>query len=166
MKRPLAQVALLYVGGVLLGDSVSLRSPWLFAVALTFAAASFVHAEARVYWLGFLIVLAGWTNMAAHTALLSPFDLRTLVGTSIEYLTLRGVLCETPSQRVYEHHLEESWRTLARVDVAALRRGTDWQAAFGRVAVSTRGVLGTNFFGGRLVEITGVIRPPKVPAAE
>src|SRR6266540_1573730 len=166
MKRPLAMVALLYAGGVLLGEFGPLPPPWLLAFSLALAVASFAWAAMRRYLLCLLIVFAGWTNRVTCTAVLSPWDLRTLTGTNIEYLTLRGALGETPSQRVYEHHDRESWHTLARLDVSAVQRGTNGQPAFGRVAVVTPGVLGTNFFGGQIVEVTGVLRPAKGPAAE
>jgi hypothetical protein len=166
MKRPLAMVALLYGGGVLLGEFLPLPSPWLFGFSLALAVISCLWTSARVYLLWPLLVFAGWTNMATRAAVLSPFDLRTLTGTNAEYVTLRGPLCETPNQRVSDHLHQESWHTLARLDVAALKRGPDWQPAYGRVAITMPGILGSNFFGGQIVEVTGVIRPPKGPAAE
>lgn len=166
MKRPLAMVALLYAGGVLLGEFGPLPSPWLLSFSLALAVASFAWAAMRTYLLCLLIVFAGWTNRVTCTAVLSPWDLRTLTGTNVEYLTLRGALGETPSQRVYQHHDQESWHTLARLEASAVHRGTHWQPAFGRVVVATPGVLGTDFFGGRIVEVTGVLRPAKGPAAE
>src|SRR5437773_32424 len=166
MNRPLAIVALLYVSGLLLGGFLALRLPWLFACSLGLAGASFVWSAARVYLLSLLAVLTGWTNLATRTAVISPCDLRTLVGTNLEFVTLRGTLCDTPSQRVYEYRDKESWRTLAPINVAVVQREAHWHPAFGRVAVATPGVLGTNFFGGQTVEVTGVLRLPKGPAAE
>ncbi len=118
-------VALLYAGGVLLGEFGPLPSPWLFAFSLALAVASLAWAAKRMFLLCLLIVFTGWTNRVTCTALLSPWDLRTLTGTNVEYLTLRGALGETPSQRVYEHHDRESWHTLARLDVSAVQRGTN-----------------------------------------
>src|SRR5437667_2143197 len=166
MNRPLAIVALLYVSGILLGGVLSLYLPWLFAFSLGLAGASFIWSAARIYLLVLLAVLTGWTNLATRTAVISPCDLRTLVGTNLEFVTLRGTLCDTPSQRVYEHRDRGSWRTLARIHVAAMQRDTHWHPAFGRVAVATPGLLSENFFGGQTIEVTGVIRPPKGPAAE
>src|SRR6266508_5463316 len=122
MNRPLAIVALLYAGGVLLGNLLSLPLPWLFSFSLGLAGAFFFWRAARVYLLSLLVVLTGWTNLATRTAVISPCDLRTLIGTNLEFVTLRGTLCDTPSQRVYEHRDRESWRTLARVNVAVLQR--------------------------------------------
>ena len=150
----------------LLGGFLSLRLPWLFAFSLGLAGASFIWSAARVYLLALLAVLTGWTNLTTRTAVISPWDLRTLVGANLEFVTLRGTLCDTPSQRVYEHRDKESWRTLARIDVNALQRDAQWHPAFGRVAVATPGLLGANFFGGQTIEVTGVLRRPQGPAAE
>jgi len=166
MKRPLVAVALLYSGGVLVGNWLRLPLPWLFAGAFAFAGAALTWSDARPYLLGLILVFAGWVNITTRTAIISASDLRLLVGTNSEIVTLRGALCETPGQRVYEHRGEESWRTLARIEVTALKRDGRWQSAFGRVAVATPGILGTNFFGGRNVEVSGVIHPPQNPAAE
>ena len=100
MKRPLATVALLYVSGVLLGEFLPLQLPGLFAFSVALALTSLVWAAGRGYLLCLLVALAGWTNMATRTAVLSPFDLRRLTGANIEYITLSGTLCETPGQRV------------------------------------------------------------------
>jgi ComEC/Rec2-related protein len=162
----MAIAALFYGGGVILGGVLSPPLPWLFAFSFVLAGAAFLWPALRVHLLSLLLVLAGWTNMATRTAVISPCDLRTLVGTNVEFVTIRGRLCDTPVERVYERRDKESWRTLARIEVAALQHNERWQSAFGGVAVATPGVLGTNFFGGQTVEVTGVIRPPKDAAAE
>src|SRR5437660_3498768 len=154
MKRPLVMVALLYTGGVLLGNFWPLPLLWLFAFSFALSFTSLIWAAARAHLIWALVVFAGWTNLSTRTAVVSPFDLRTLVGTNVELVTLRGTLSETPSQRVYENHQKESWHTLARVEATAVQRGENWQPAFGRVAVTTPGVLGTNFFGGVPIEVT------------
>src|ERR1041384_7620578 len=128
MRRPLAMVALLYVGGVLLGEWFPLRPLWLFALSLALAVSALLWRAARGYLLGPLLALAGWTRMATCAAVLSPFDLRTLTGTHVEYVTVRGVLCETPRPRILERQDQEWPHTLARLDVAALKRAAEWQA--------------------------------------
>src|SRR5262245_39993329 len=166
MNRPLAILALLYVSGVLLGHVFLPPLPWLFALSLGLAGACFVWSVARVYLLSLLAVLTGWTNLATRTAVISPCDLRIVAGTNLAFVTLRGTLCDTPSQRVYDHQDKASWRTLARINVEALQQDARWHAAYGRVAVATPGLLGTDFFGGQRVEVTGILRPPKGPATE
>ena len=169
MKHPLAMVALLYTGGVLLGEFLPLPLTWLAPCSLALAAAAWAGPRARSAVLGPLLLFTGWTNMATRTAVLAPDDLRTVAGTNTDYVTLRGRLMETPMQRVFENQDTESWHTLARLDVSALRRGGPagaWQPASGRVIAGTPGLLDARFFGGRVVEVTGVLRPPRGPAAE
>lgn len=113
-----------------------------------------------------LMALAGWTNFAYQTAVLSPYDLRRVVGAEPKLATVRGVITETPSLRVYEMGESPAWRTLARIEVSAVRLDKgDWQPAAGRIATATPGML-TNLFGGQEVEIFGVLAYPKQPIAE
>jgi DNA internalization-related competence protein ComEC/Rec2 len=114
-----------------------------------------------------LLVMFGWTNLASQKALISPHDLRRLIGDRTHYATVQGVLRETPIQRVYEHDAEESWRTQAQMEVTFLQtEKDDWQPAFGRLIVSTPGVLPGYYFAGQSVQISGVLRRPKGPLAE
>ena len=167
MKRPLVPVALLYVGGILTACFIRVPPLCLLVASLSLVALTLAWARARLIGLAALIVLTGWTNHTLHTAILSPHDLRRILGGQPEIVTVRGVVRETPTQRVYAHGEQESWRTMARLEVAALcRHRQPWQPAAGRMAVTTQGILATNFFAGQEVEITGVAGPPKVAAAE
>jgi competence protein ComEC len=167
MKRPLVLVALLYVAGILIARFISLSPFLLLASALGLAVLALAWAGARPRVLCALMVLAGWTNHTLHTAILSPHDLRRILGEQPEIVTVRGIVRETPIQRVFERDEQESWRTLARMDVTALRvNRKSWQPATGRMAVTTRGMLSTNFFAGQTVEITGVAGSPKIAFAE
>ena len=168
MKRPLIPVALCYAGGILLARYAPVAPPlwWLFAVSLGLALLVLGVSSTRAWLLFPLALFTGWTNLATRTAVLSPYDLRLVVGEQVELVTLRGSLCATPTQRVYERDEVESWRSLAQLEVSALRRAGVWEPAFGRVAASVPGVLDTNYFAGQTVEVTGVLRPPKGPAAE
>jgi len=166
MKRPLLIVALTYVGGVATANFFEVRLTLLFGLSLVLASATLGWARTRPHLLWPLVFFAGWTNLATRTATLSPYDLRRIVGEQIEYVTLRGTLLETPTQRLYERDEKESWRSLSRMRVTELRRGTNNLPAFGSVAASTPRLLDASFFKGQTVEVTGVIRPPKGPAAE
>jgi len=167
MKRPLAIVALLYSGGLLMADFFQPPLVGLFVVSLSLAGSALLWRRARPFLLWPLVLFTGWTNLTLRTAIISPNDLRVIVGEQIDYLTLRGTLCETPYQRVYQHDEEESWRSLAQIDVSALRfHNQTWRHTYGRVAVGTPGILSTNYFAGQTVEITGILRPPKGVVAE
>jgi len=166
MKRPLLWAGLLYVAGILVGNSVPVSLAILLPVSLAVATAAIAWANARLYLLYPLILLVAWTGYTLHTAIISPHDLRRVLGAAPEIVTVRGILSETPTIRYSEVGEKTAWHTMARVDVAALRPNREeWKPATGRVAVSTPGQL-TNLFAGQTVEISGVAAPPKFAAAE
>jgi competence protein ComEC len=166
MRRPLFIVALLYVAGVLGARFISLAPPLLLTASLGLAALAVAWGRARAILLCPLVLLTGWTNLTLHTAVLSPNDLRRVIGSQPDIVTLRGRLRETPYLRVFEQGEKESWRALAQLEVTALcPNRKSWRPATGRVAVTTPGAL-SNFFGGQTVEITGVIGRPKIAVAE
>jgi ComEC/Rec2-related protein len=166
MKRPLGFVALLYAAGLLLAEWLQPPLPFLFETAIAVAVAAVMLRKLRWLLLCPLILLTGWTNLVYRTALLSPRDLRVLLATPPELITLRGTLTATPDERVYLHDDKESFRTLARLDVSALQRGSTWQPAFGKVAVVTTGRLPEDFFAGQEVDVYGVVALPPLPLAE
>ena len=167
MKQPLLIVALLYLGGVLLAEFV----PWAcppFIVAgagLVVGLLCLVAGRFRAGFLAALLVLAGAANLALRTQVVAPDDLRHLATADAQLISLRGTLVETPYHRVYQHDEETTWRTLAEIQVQAVRRrGGDWEPASGRIVASTPGILPEQFFGGRVVEIEGVLAKPLPPA--
>jgi competence protein ComEC len=166
MKRPLAAVVSAYVIGLLLAEIFQLPLAALFACALAVLGATLVFAKCRPWLIWPLLALAGWVNFAVHTRVVSPQDLRRLLSGEPELVTVRGTLAETPGQRVYVRDEIESWRTLARLEVTALARGTNWQPAGGQIIVTTPGKLPADFFQGQEVEIAGIIAWPPIPVAE
>jgi len=166
MKRPLLRAGLLYVAGILIGNFVSVPLSILLPVSLAVAITAIAWTNARIYLLYPLLLLTGWTGYTFNTAITSPHDLRRVLGTGPEIVTVRGILSETPTIRYSEVAEKTLWHTMARVDVSAARpnRG-EWKSATGRMAVTTPGLL-TNLFAGQTVEITGVAAPPKFAAAE
>jgi competence protein ComEC len=166
MKRPLLLAGLLYVAGILIGNFVQVPLSILLPVSIIVAIAAIVRASARLYLLYPLILLTAWTGYAFHTAIISPHDLRRVLGASPEIVTVRGTLSETPTIRFSEVSEKALWHTMAQVDVTELRPNKgEWKPARGRMAVTTPGTL-TNLFAGQTVEISGVAAPPKFPAAE
>jgi competence protein ComEC len=188
MKQPLLPAAVLFAGGILAGAMAPV-SPWaLLGVSLGVAAVTLAWGLAGLLcpdhcrlkpafrWLAWgrgraallclLIFLAGWTNLSLHTAVLSPNDLRRILGDQPAIVSVRGVLRETPSLRAHQRGQKESWRAIAQVEATALSTNHQpWQPATGRIAVTTPGTLG-HFFGGQTVEISGVAAPPKGAEAE
>jgi competence protein ComEC len=166
MKRPLVPVACAYAVGLLAAEFLPVRLGILFACSFALLLLAFASSSRRVVLLWPLLILIGWTNLTSRTAVVSPADLRTVMGTNATLVTVRGQLVETPSQRVFERDEEESWRSIARVEVTEVRRGDEWETVRGRVMTTTRGQLTGEFFSGQNVEIAGVLMPPLLPVAE
>jgi len=165
-KQPLFPVAIFYAAGILTGSAFTVSPSLLLAASLGLAVVTMAWRRARGILLGLLVFLAGWTNLSLHTEILSPNDLRLILGDQPEIVTLRGTLHDTPRLRVIERGEQEAWRTMAQVDVAALRPNRQtWRPAAGCVAVTTPGEM-TNLFAGQTVEITGVAGLPPIAVAE
>jgi competence protein ComEC len=165
MKRPLLPVALCYVGGLLLAEAVQPPLLLLFAASFALLLAALILPRTRTLLLWPLLILIGWTNLAHRTAVIAPHDLRPLLGVEPALVTVRGTLVETPDRRVQERHGEITTRTLAEIKVHSIARARSWERAFGHVMISARGELSSDFFGGREVEVSGVIAPPQAPIA-
>ena len=164
MKRPLLSVALLYFGGILLGNSFHLPLAWLFPLAfLLLLAAAF---SGRNVFLGLLMVFAAWINLLTRTEILAPNDLRRQFGNEAEIVTIRGHLNASPVHRRFENDAQPSWRSLAQIEVSEIRRNESWLPASGRVMSSTIGQVPEQFFSGQRVEVTGILRRPRPRLAE
>lgn len=162
MRRPLVIVALLYTGGLVLAEHVSISLPVLWLAALAASGGAFVFARARRWLLAGGLVLLGWLNLTGRTAVVSPHDLRLLVSPDAPVeATVRGRLPEKPSLRMFVRDEEESYRTLASVQVEALRMGRIWQPAHGTVLVLTSGELPACFHAGQRVDVTGILSLPR-----
>lgn len=122
--------------------------------------------RARLWFLALLILFTGWTNMVCRTVVISPYDLRTIISpANAELAKIRGTLMGLPTEHIFLRGGEEAWRSTMFVEVDEVCRNEKWQPAFGRVSVSTTGLLSSNFFSGQKVEIDGVIKPPTGPLA-
>jgi ComEC/Rec2-related protein len=177
MKRPLVAVVSCYATGLLLAELFHPPLVALFGIAfvvLVLACRAEASAQRRVLvleklrplliWL--LIAFVGWTNLASRTAIVSPNDLRALLGDTNAIVTVRGTLIETPHLRITERDGQKTERSVAQVQVTTLRRDANWRPAAGSIIVTTPGVLAGDFFAGQPVEVTGVISQPASPLAE
>lgn len=165
MRRPLVIVAILYVCGLWLAEIARPPLPWLLGVGFAFAALALFWNHARPWLLIPLIIVAGWANLISRTAILSPHDLRRQLTRDFEEVAVRGTLTETPSVRMFLRDEEESFRTLAVVNVNALRRGGEWSPARGRILIVTPGDLAGVGFAGTPVEVSGIASKPATPIA-
>ena len=167
VKRPFVLVALSYVAGVLAADWISFPVAGLCILTLDVALLTLIWARQRALLLLPLIFLAGAVNLTLHTVLLSPHDLRAILETRSEFVSLRGELSETPYHRIYDHNSEPVHRSFAQVDVHAVKlKNESWRPVCGLVAVSTAGMLPEKFHAGQEVELIGVLQPPRAPVAE
>ena len=166
MKRPLVAVASCFAAGLLAAKIFQPPLAALFAVSFFFLVLVFVLEKFRRFLIWPLLALVGGTNLILHTAVISPNDLRTIIGNSDAIVTVRGTLAETPHIKIAEHDGEPTEHSLVRVDVGELRRDENWQPASGKIIVATPSPLPENYFAGQHVEISGVIARPPPPLAE
>ncbi len=167
VKQPLVAVALCYGVGVVLGHFVEAPLAAGFTVAIALTLAAFFANQLRPLLLPVLLLLTGWLNLSSRTALLSPHDLRTVLGSDAQLVTARGRIISTPVERVSMRNEKELWRALAEVEVSEIQiRNGEWQRTFGRVMSRTSGHLATNVFVGQAIEVTGVALRPPLPMVE
>ncbi|HWD91873.1 MAG TPA: ComEC/Rec2 family competence protein [Verrucomicrobiae bacterium] len=167
MKQPLGIVAVLYAGGVLLGNYFQLPLPCMVATSLALAAGALLLPGFRRSLILVFIVFGGWANFVGHSTIVSPTDLRVILANEPQLVTVRGTLVETPTARYYTDPASgNSFSTTARIRMIAIQRGTNWQPASGQIVASVPDRLSENFLKNREVQVYGVIGPPPRPIAE
>ena len=102
MKRPLVAIVAWFAAGLLLAKFFQPPLTTLFAVSFFILILILVLEKIRPYLIWPLLVLVGWTNLACRTAVISPNDLRTLLGSEPAIATVRGKLAETPHLKIVE----------------------------------------------------------------
>ncbi len=166
MKQPFVAVVSFYIAGLLLAEIFQPPLITLFVVAFSVLVLALLLKQFRPLLIWPLLVIVGWTNLTVHTIVISPDDLRTLVGNTDAIVSARGVLEETPKLKISEYGGDPTEHSLAQVRVSELRRDESWQPAFGEIVVTTPGALPQRFFAGQVVEISGVVAKPPPPLAE
>src|SRR5271154_1864270 len=166
MKRPLVAVVSCYATGLLLAEIFQPPLAVLFSISFFVFVLALILKKFRPILICLLLALAGWTNLIFHTAIISPNDLRNLIGNETEIVSVRGTLTQTPQLKISERDGDETEHSLAQVQVSKIQRDGNWQFAFGKIIVSTPDKLPTIFFAGQSVEISGVISKPSPPLAE
>ena len=166
MKRPLCSVALLYVGGILLGQWFHPPLTGLFAFSFMTALAALFWSRGRPWFLGALLALTGWTNQTWRTTIVSPNDLRLLAGREPHEAIVRGVSRASPTPRIFEEQGRELWHSSVVIVAAQVHLGDEWKPAFGQIIAYVPAVLSSNFFSGQLVEVAGVLALPPIPKAD
>ena len=100
MKRPLVAVVSGYAVGLLLAEIFRLTPVVLFAASFLVLVLVLVLKQLRPWLIWPLLALVGWTNLATRTAVISPQDLRPLLGNEATLVTVRGTLVETPHVKI------------------------------------------------------------------
>lgn len=170
--RPFVVVVSFYGFGLLLAEFFQPPLPALFAASFLMLLLVLAVAKWRAFLLCALLILTGWTNLVFHTAIISPNDLRRIVGDQTEPASVRGVLVRSPQIKISQRRGEEIERSQAQVKVSEIRAGDEpWQPADGDIIVFTpmanpAHAGGTNYWGGQNVEIFGMISRPPPAIAE
>ncbi len=166
MKRPLLPMACLLIGGILCGEWVRAPLMLLFGVSFATVAAALAWERGRAWLLVLVLFLTGWIDAAWHGAILSPRDLRLLLGERPRLVALRGTITVPPSQRIYQREQREFWHSSAILAAEEILSDGVWQPAAGQVVAGTPGILPTNIFEGQKVEVAGLIQVPRGPVAD
>jgi competence protein ComEC len=138
----------------------------LFVWSFLAGVAAVFWERGRIYLLTLLLVLSGWTGMIYHTAIISPDDLRDVAGNQPVQASVRGILQASPIPRIFERQNHELWHSSAVIDVQQIRLTNGWQPAFGKIIAFTPGILSSEFFGGQVVEVYGILDTPPGPLAD
>ena len=166
MNRPLASVVMAYAAGLLLAQIFQPPPALLLEITSVILIFTIASAKLRRFLFWPLLALTGWTNFICQTAIISPNDLRTQFGNQPALVTVHGELAETPRLKITVRDDQENWRNVARVRVSEISRANNFSPASGEILVITPDILGTNFFAGQRVEISGVIAHPQPPLAD
>ena len=166
MKRPLAAVVSFYATGLLLAEIFQPPLAALFSICFVVLILALVLEKFRLVLICLLLALAGWTNLVVRTAVISPDDLRNLIGNEPQIAAVRGILIQSPQLKISERDGEQSEHSLTQVRVSEIRLDNQWRPAPGKIIVATPGELSPDFFAGQSVEISGVISRPPTPLAE
>jgi ComEC/Rec2-related protein len=166
MKRPLVAVVSYYASGLLLAEIFQPPLVQLFFFSLALLAAAIALPRFRPLLICLLLAFAGWTNLIFHNAIISPNDLRTLLGDRNSIVFVRGILTETPKIKISGRDEQQTEYSLAQIRVTEIRRDDNWRPALGKIIVNTPSAPPENFFAGQSVEISGVIARPAFPLAD
>src|ERR1041385_7821386 len=127
MKRPLVPITVLYAGGILWGTCFHVALWPLLLTCTGLAVVAICFSSIRTCLLYPLLFLTGWAAMLMSSAVISPNDLRRILGAEPQIANVRAVLTETPSLREHENVNRLTVRTLARAKVRAIQlKGGEW----------------------------------------
>ena len=165
MRRPLVGMLVAYAVGVLLGEWFETPLPLLFGATGLLLACFWAFPTCRWFVWVALLVGAGWVQQVRHQAVLAPHDLRQLLGDEAALAEVRGRLVRRPELKATLVRDTLEWRVRAVIEVSAVRLRGRWHPATGRVLARAPEPLDPEYFAGRHVEVSGVLKPPDPAAA-
>ncbi len=152
-----------------MGSPLELPLVPAFVGSLFLGCISLGWGHMRNYFLPAFILSCGIVHIQVTTAILSPFDLREVMGENPEFIKLTAVLLESP--KVKEQVLpsgKSRWKTKVRLRLR--RRLADHSGVGhslkGDVIATMSGRLPDSFFRGRAVQVEGILKRPPSSRAE
>ncbi|XOV73204.1 MAG: ComEC/Rec2 family competence protein [Verrucomicrobiota bacterium] len=166
MHHPMLKITLAFAGGICLNNLLPLPIG-LWMVCFLGTGLCFIQMKrSRPCWLIAMLITSGACLHAMHTRPVHPADVRHLDLGEGWYVTVEGVLTETPSQKTSRINGQETHSNLATVHLNQLAHATDLIPATGQIRVRTSGMLPASFYKGIPVRITGVLTTPARPIAD
>jgi competence protein ComEC len=166
MKRPAGMMVASYAAGILLAATIKPALALVLLGVLPACLLLWLPRRFRPYFFLPLLAGMGMANFCWRTQPASVHDLRLVLGTNEMIATVRGSLAETPREKLIENRHSNAERSTARVTASEIKLKDQWQPAVGEIAVTTSGVLASNYCAGQAVEVTGILTPPPPPLAE
>lgn len=166
MNRPFAIPTLTLIAGILVGDRIATPLLPLFCVSFALALGCLTPSQRQSAWLWPFVFCFAWTNLQCRTALVSPHDARSMLGSRQEIVALRGTLVDSPRERISDRDGTEFQHSLALLRLESATSNSRTTSIHGIVVVHTPAWLGEEFFKGRPVSVSGVIGPPERAVAE
>src|SRR4051812_49072992 len=102
-------VACLYGGGVLIAELFAFPVLPLWSATIALLLVAIFIRKVGVYSLGAALVFAGALGLTLSKAVLGPKDLRKLLPSKPELVSVRGKLPQTPLGREYDDGTKKSW---------------------------------------------------------
>lgn len=166
MDHPMLKITLAFAAGILLNDLLPLPVGF-WAIFFWGAGLCFIQLKpSRQGWLIAMLTMCGACLHAMHTRPINPADVRHLDLEEGWYVTVEGILTETPRQKTTKINGKETHSSLATLNLAQLAHDKSSIPVSGQILVRTSGMLPTSFYKGIPVRITGVLTTPPAPIAD
>ena len=167
MKRPFGRPLLAYALGVLLAEYVQLPFLWILAGSAVFTVIALLQPNRWAWIILAGLAAAGATNLNLSQAILSPADLRRLIGEDTVLSNVRGKLRTTPEVRASFRKEREEFRYVAYLDATEIRTSeSGWKPAVGTILINAPSPISQDVYAGRSVEVMGMLLKPAAAQAE